>query len=40
LPLVFLSPTSQKITVLFALFFVRRFLVRSVFECNLVAKSP
>ena len=29
LPLVFLSPTSQKIVVLFALFFVRLFLVRS-----------
>ena len=26
LPLVFLSPTSQKFVVLFALFFVRRFL--------------
>ena len=31
LPLIFLSPTSQKFSVLFALFFVRRFLVRSVF---------
>ena len=29
LPLVFLSPTSQKIVVLFALFFVRLFLMRS-----------
>ena len=37
LPLVFLSLTSQKFAVLFALFFVRRFLVRSAFECNLVA---
>ena len=36
-PLVFLSPTSQKFVVLFALFFVRHFLVRSVSECNLVA---
>ena len=31
LPLVFLSHTSQKFVVLFALFFIRRFLVRSVF---------
>ena len=30
LPLVFLSPTSQKFAVLFALFFVRLFLVRSL----------
>ena len=29
LPLVFLSPTSQKFAILFALFFFRRFLVRS-----------
>ena len=29
-------PLHQKIVVLFALFFVRRFLVRSVFVCNLV----
>ena len=31
MPLVFLSPTSQKFAVLFALFFIRRFLVRSIF---------
>src|SRR3989337_1689854 len=31
LPLVFISPTSQKFAVLFALFFVRRFLIRSIF---------
>ena len=31
LPLVFLSPTSQKFAVLFALIFVCRFLVRSIF---------
>ena len=36
LPLIFISPTSQKFVVLFALFFVRRFLVKSAFECNLV----
>ena len=30
-PLVFLSPTSQKFAILFALFFVHRFLVRSIF---------
>jgi hypothetical protein len=29
--LVFLSPTSQKFAVLFALFLIRRFLVRSIF---------
>ena len=28
---VFLSPTSQKSAVLFALFFVRHFLIRSIF---------
>src|SRR3990170_6680163 len=31
LPLIFLCPTSQKFAVLFALFFVRHFLVRSIF---------
>ena len=31
LPLVFLSPTSQKFVVLFTLFFIRSFLVRSIF---------
>ena len=36
LPLVFLSPTSQKFVVLFALFFVCRFLVGIVFVCVLV----
>ena len=36
LPLVFLSPTSQKFVVLFALFSVRRFLARSIFVCVLV----
>ena len=36
MPLVFLSPTSQKFVVLFALFFVRCFLVKSVFACVLV----
>ena len=35
-PIIFFSPTSQIFTVLFALFFVCRFLVRSVFVCNLV----
>ena len=39
LPLIFLSPTSQKIAVLFALIFVRSFLAGSVFECNLVGWS-
>ena len=37
LPLIFVSPTSQKIAILFAFFFVRHFLAGSVFECNLVA---
>ena len=35
-PLIFISPTSQKFAFLFALFFVYRFLVGSIFDCVLV----
>ena len=31
MPLIFISPTSQKFAILFSLPFVRRFLVRSIF---------
>src|SRR3990170_2626135 len=39
-PLIFISPTSQKFPVLFALFFVRHFFVRSIFfACDPVAMA-
>ena len=38
LPLIFLSPTSQKFAILFALFFVRHFSCQICFVCNLVCR--